>query len=272
MSIHLGFLSFFNIFDSPELANNYFSILFILVYLVSSSTYWPRYLFPLCFIEDYFLNSLTVSFFMIMILIVQIMAFSLCLFLQERGRYANKIVTEEEFYTKLNSKDLISLKNIFFKYPGSQSQILRNLNLTLKRGETTCLVGKNGSGKSTLVRLLLGLENINQGLISRKSRNLKASLIAQNNFGFDNLTVLEIIEFFKKILNLKEQDFQRQLVKKLGMGIYLSTRLKDLSKGNQRKVSILIGLLQQPDILILDEPTNNLGTLYTHVINNYNSI
>lgn len=174
----------------------------------------------------------------------------------------------------------IVFENVSFKYPGSDSYVLENLNLTIKAGESIALVGVNGAGKTTLVNLISGLFQPTQGKIY--IGGIDISTISQRTL--NKLMCLVLQEFTPIALTVKENiasstdDIDEELVKesleKLGLLEKINTfdkgietmmlRVIDdegmvLSGGENQKISIAKALYKnQAKILILDEPTSAL--------------
>jgi len=134
--------------------------------------------------------------------------------------------------------------------------------MQIQDNQITILLGENGAGKSTLLRLIAGIEKVdsgsiqyfNQTLTKRHIRDM-VGYVPQDIALFEHMTVNENINFFKSLCNnpVSEetiQDYLSQLNFK-----ETKVKVSNLSGGNKRKINILIGLLSNPHILILDEPT-----------------
>jgi ABC-2 type transport system ATP-binding protein len=143
-------------------------------------------------------------------------------------------------------------------------------NLQIEQGETVGLVGNNGAGKTTFFRMLLDLIRPSEGEILSKSENVMSSDQWKNytasyldeGFLIDYLTPEEYFTFIGSLHNLSIADVQAYLMKYteffngeiLNSGKYI----RDFSKGNQNKVGIAAALMQNPELLVLDEPFANL--------------
>ncbi|MEH6617961.1 ABC transporter ATP-binding protein [Maribacter arcticus] len=169
----------------------------------------------------------------------------------------------------------IILQNISFKY--EDEYVLKNFNLTVKKGSTVALVGQSGSGKSTLANLVTRFYDVNEGQISIDSNNIKnlskkslrglLGLVTQdsilfndtvkNNIGLgkENATEEEIIEA-AKIANA--HDFIVSLPK--GYQTNIGDSGNKLSGGQKQRLSIARAVLKNPPIMILDEATSALDT------------
>ena len=169
----------------------------------------------------------------------------------------------------------IILQNISFKY--EDEYVLKNFNLTVKKGNTVALVGQSGSGKSTIANLVTRFYDVNEGQISIDSNNIKnlskkslrslLGLVTQdsilfndtvkNNIGLgkENASDEEIIEA-AKIANA--HDFIVSLPK--GYQTNIGDSGNKLSGGQKQRLSIARAVLKNPPIMILDEATSALDT------------
>jgi len=146
-------------------------------------------------------------------------------------------------------------------------RVLENLNLHIKEGEIFGLLGPNGAGKTTLISILNYLESKDSGSITilGKEYNTNKSYIQSNSsyipqsYAFyPELTAYENLEFFAALYKIQSQDIKKKILEALKMTAlekYKNTKAKDFSGGLKRRLNIAIGLLNNPKILYLDEPT-----------------
>ena len=178
----------------------------------------------------------------------------------------------------------INIKDLYFKYKNSKTNILNNINLNIKTGEIIGLIGKSGSGKSTLIRILIGFEISITGEITfdnlRMNENNQQFIrshigIVMQNQKIISGTIRDVISNNKQISDdelihiLKLVDFYSDLIK-LPNG--LSTKLKEhgkgLSGGQKQKLLIAAALIKNPKILILDEATSSIDNKSQSIIIN----
>ncbi|WP_058989668.1 metal ABC transporter ATP-binding protein [Anaerococcus rubeinfantis] len=164
----------------------------------------------------------------------------------------------------------VSIKNLNFSY--SQTPVLKNCNLNVDIGEFTVILGGNGSGKSTLIKLMLGELKKNSGEIKILGKNIEdyvsfkeigyvPQINIVNKIAFP-ITCLELVslnlyeEFgFIKIPKKNHYQKAKDILKKMGMENYINTPVNELSGGLAQRAMISKAMINNPKILILDEPT-----------------
>lgn len=163
---------------------------------------------------------------------------------------------------------MIEIKNLQKIY-GTKT-VVNISELTINDGETIGLVGNNGAGKTTLFRMLLDLIRPNEGEILIKGENVSVSdawkdftaSYLDEGFLIDYLTPEEYFKFIGSLHNISEVDVQEFLNKYHdffnGEVLKSGKYIRDFSKGNQNKVGIAAAFLQNPELLVLDEPFANL--------------
>ena len=182
------------------------------------------------------------------------------------------------------AKHSIEFKNVSFRYPGTDVDVLKNINLTLVPGESAVLVGLNGAGKSTLIKLLTRLYDPTEGVILLDGHDLREydveSLydlfgIIFQDFGRYAESVTENIHFGDvnrdidddSIRLAAKQGSAHNFISKLPRGYETPlTRLFEedgieLSGGQWQKLSVARAFYKKSDILILDEPTASLDAI-----------
>ena len=178
----------------------------------------------------------------------------------------------------IKDKNIIQLNHVKFGY--SDTEVLEEVNLTIKEGEYVVLTGENGSGKSTLMRLILGELKPDEGeiIIMDNDPKLKKQIgyVSQNGISKNQsfpATVEEImmtglyqeLGMFK--LPRKRHKIKiKETLKDFGMDEFLKRRIGELSGGQQQRVMIARAMISEPKLLILDEPTTGVDARSTKVL------
>lgn len=138
-----------------------------------------------------------------------------------------------------------------------KTDVLNDLSIHIPKGEIYGLVGKNGAGKTTLLRILSGLIPEYSGSISI-SRECKISTIIGIPALFLNMTAYENMKTQALLLGLYSDDKIREIFDMIGLSQYINKQVRGFSMGMMQRLRIGMGLIDKPDILILDEPLNGL--------------
>lgn len=151
---------------------------------------------------------------------------------------------------------LITLEKVTKTYDGKN--ILDNINLDIFRDQLLAIIGPNGTGKSTLLRIISGLSNISNGkrIIYGKNEELKIGYVP-DRFPKLNFTPKEYLFYMGRLQGLSEKFVENrleELFEIFNMENMKDTRIKYLSKGTIQKVSVMQAVMDEPDILLLDEP------------------
>ncbi len=196
-----------------------------------------------------------------------------------RNEIFNENSKDNNIDKDLNKKvyfDKFELKNISFKYSNDQQEILKNINLTIKRGDKIGIIGKSGAGKTTLVDIILGLLDQSQGskllnngeLIdgSKDWQNIIA-YVPQDVFLLDDTLKSNVafgvkeekIDNEKLLLSLSKAQL-KDLVqnRKHGINTSLGEGGLKISGGQRQRVGIARALYSDPDVIIFDEATSSL--------------
>src|SRR6478609_7723369 len=154
-------------------------------------------------------------------------------------------------------------------YPGAESPAVQGIDLEIGDGEFMVLVGPSGCGKSTTLRMLAGLEEVNNGRILIGDRDVTTippkdrdiAMVFQNYALYPHMTVAENMGFALKIAGIgKEERAARVLeaAKLLDLEPYLGRKPKALSGGQRQRVAMGRDIVRSPQVFLMDEPLSNL--------------
>lgn len=173
--------------------------------------------------------------------------------------------------------EILKCKNLSKIYGFGDNQVyaLKNINLSIKKGEFVAIKGRSGSGKSTLLHLFAGIDTPSNGEVIINNKNIykmkdrELTVFRRKNIGviyqfynlIPTLTIKENI-LLPRILDKRDIDNKifNKLVKKLGVNYKLDFLPNDLSGGEQQRCAIGRALINRPKILFADEPTGNLDS------------
>ena len=136
-----------------------------------------------------------------------------------------------------------------------QRQILDDISLTLEAGKIVTLVGPNGSGKTSLVRVLLGLIEIDQGRLQKKT-GLVTGYMPQK-LHIDPVLPMTVRRFLQMGIGADQAEIQAT-AQKLGVAALLNQAVQSVSGGEFQRVLLSRALLRKPDLLVLDEPAQGV--------------
>jgi ABC-2 type transport system ATP-binding protein len=134
---------------------------------------------------------------------------------------------------------------------------LRGVTLTASRGELIAVIGPNGAGKTTLLSILAGVQRADSGTIS-KSRG-EVGWVPQQAALYGKLTVAENLRLFARLEGREDPEATVDaMLEQTGLRERAGDQVSTLSGGNRQRVNIAIGLLSEPEVLLLDEPSTAL--------------
>lgn len=175
-------------------------------------------------------------------------------------------------YVKTMNNKILEVKNLYCGYDKKQP-ILKNLNFEIYEDEFIGIVGPNSSGKTTLIKTLLGIISPLGGEVIRLKKGLRFGYVPQI-FSIDEtypFSVYDVLSFaflsnFKNKLKDKEKQKINEILKEFNIEEFKIELYRNLSGGLKQKVLICRSILRDPDILILDEPANDLDIYNTKMI------
>ena len=135
----------------------------------------------------------------------------------------------------------------------NNQQILKDINLELKKGEITTLIGPNGGGKTSIARILIGILKASSGEVFI-SRNAKIGYMPQK-LEIEKTIPLRVIDFLNLSASLQDEGRLLTLAQKLNIENILEKSIHKISGGELQKALLVKTLINNPDILVLDEPT-----------------
>ena len=146
---------------------------------------------------------------------------------------------------------------------------VKDLDLSIARGELVALLGPSGCGKTTTMRAIAGLLNPASGRINldgaditRVSANKRAvGLVFQSYALFPHLTVYENVAFGLRLKGLRGQDLDSKVnagIRSVGLAKFAGRKPGELSGGQQQRVALARSMVMEPKVLLLDEPLSNL--------------
>jgi len=163
----------------------------------------------------------------------------------------------------------VTFDNATRVYPGSTRPAVDKLDLQIEDGEFLVLVGPSGCGKSTSLRMLAGLEEVNEGAIRIGDRDVTdvppkdrdIAMVFQNYALYPHMTVAENMGFALKIAGVKKEERQQRVLeaaKLLDLEDYLGRKPKALSGGQRQRVAMGRAIVRSPQVFLMDEPLSNL--------------
>lgn len=179
--------------------------------------------------------------------------------------------------SNVDSNPILECKNLVKTYANSEA--LKGIDLTIKRGRIVGLLGPNGSGKSTLIKLANGLLTPSSGeiLINGLKPGIETkkivSYLPERTYLNDWMKVSDIINFFKDFYDNFNPEKAHEMLQKLN--INPNDKLKTMSKGTKEKVQLILVMSREADLYLLDEPIAGVDPaardyILNTIITNYN--
>ena len=163
---------------------------------------------------------------------------------------------------------MLKVKNISKSY-GSNLAV-DNLSFTVKDGEIFGLLGANGAGKTTTFRIIMGLLKADNGTVTLDDKKIdytvtdKIGFVTEERSLLTKMTVKDQMVYYGILKGMREEVVLERLdewLKKFKIEEYKNRKIKELSKGNQQKVQFISAVINEPKLLILDEPFTGLDPI-----------
>lgn len=160
---------------------------------------------------------------------------------------------------------MLEVKDIS-KYYGDLKAV-DHLSFTVNEGDIFGLLGVNGSGKTTTFRVIMGLLEANGGEVLLDGKPIDYSVtdcigyLTEERSLLLKLTVFEQVKYYATLKGMKEEEIEQKLdywLNRLDIVSYKNRKIKELSKGNQQKIQFITAIINEPKLLILDEPFSGL--------------
>jgi len=157
---------------------------------------------------------------------------------------------------------ILHVENIYKSY--GKENVLKGVSFSIEKPEIIALVGPNGSGKTTLLNVITNLLHADEGkvrILGKKNSNpktfLEISFMQDNSVLYDYLTAYDHLQFIAQVQGLPKKRII-ETAERVGMDSYLNKRVKSFSLGMKQHLLFAMAIINQPKLLILDEPLNGL--------------
>jgi ABC-2 type transport system ATP-binding protein len=153
------------------------------------------------------------------------------------------------------SEPALSVKGLTKRY--GEHEALRGVSFDVHSGELVAIVGPNGAGKTTLLSILAGVQMQSAGTVSRPPGEV--GWVPQQPALYSKLSVLENLELFARLEKVADRrEAVQRMLEQTGLGDRAHERVENLSGGNRQRVNVALGLIADPPVLLLDEPSTAL--------------
>lgn len=170
---------------------------------------------------------------------------------------------EKEISPSTELISVVEVNNVYKKY--KHKYALQDFSITINKGDIYGLIGVNGAGKSTLIKIITGLTNPTKGTIKLfgketqldNSRKKIGSIIENPTFS-PNMTAKQILQYYCIVKGLKDKELPDKLLKQVHLEQAVNQKFKEFSLGMKQRLGLAFALMDNPEFIILDEPTNGL--------------
>lgn len=162
----------------------------------------------------------------------------------------------------MSTTPLVNIEH--FRMDFGKKNVIRDLSFEIRKGETFGLLGSNGSGKTTTIRALLGIYQPTQGTLHINGRDfkpdsgMKLGYLPEERGLYKKESVIDVMVYFGRLKGLDRvtaHNWSVDYLHRVGLGDKEKTSIDKLSSGQQQKVQLGVTIMNNPDLLILDEPT-----------------
>lgn len=161
----------------------------------------------------------------------------------------------------------IEVRDVYKRYKSAQEDSLSDVSLDILQADVFGLLGPNGAGKTTLISILCGIIPVSSGRVefyhngtpySGHERKSRIGFVPQEYAFYQELTPRQNLDYFGAMYNLSKKHLEERrehLLEVLGLGKAGDKKVGTFSGGMKRRVNLAIGIIHEPDVLFLDEPT-----------------
>lgn len=181
-----------------------------------------------------------------------------------------------------NSENIIELKGVKKAFDGHE--VLKNINLTVKKGENVVVIGKSGQGKSVTIKCIVGMIYPDEGSVlvmgkemqemsadELKNMRTKIGFLFQSAALYDSMTVGENLAFpLERVLKIKDEheieERSKEVLEAVGLADAIDKMPSDLSGGMRKRMGLARTIIVRPEIILYDEPTTGLDAITSREI------
>lgn len=181
-----------------------------------------------------------------------------------------------------NNENIIELKGVKKAFDGHE--VLKDINLTVKKGENIVVLGKSGQGKSVTIKCIVGMICPDEGSVTVMGKEIttlgtddlkdlrsKIGFLFQSGALYDSMTVRENLAFpLERVLKIKDQheieERSKEVLEAVGLSDAIDKMPSDLSGGMRKRMGLARTVIVRPEIILYDEPTTGLDTITSREI------
>ena len=169
--------------------------------------------------------------------------------------------------------NVLEVKNLFKTFGNIKA--VDNASFNVPEGSVFGLIGRNGAGKTTTLRMMMNIYTPDSGEILLHGKHIdnefkkKVGYLPEERGLYKKMTVMDTLLFFADVKGKKGNDIRKsanEYLEKFDLADRKTTKIQDLSKGNQQKIQFIATILHDPDFLVLDEPFSGLDPINTDLL------